>query len=102
MMLHQPTALLALRGGLMPLLMHNALRDTRLPSYADLRRLEYRCRVLHKRVLETSGLDGAVWQAMEDAAGGKETAAALAERLLREKRGQVALEESTSMWAKFT
>ena len=42
MMLHQPTALLALRGGLMPLLMHNALRDTQLPSYVDLRRLEYR------------------------------------------------------------
>jgi hypothetical protein len=32
----------------------------------------------------------------------KESAAAVAERILREKRGQVALEESTSMWAKFT
>ena len=91
LMLHEPTSLLALRGGMMKRLMRNALSETRLPSYVDLRRLEYRCRVLHKRVLEIDpgGMNGAVWKTLEEKKGGEggvESIAAAEERVRKENR----------------
>jgi hypothetical protein len=109
MMLHADTAILALQyqqGKMLQKLMSSALKESCLTSYVDLRRLEYRCRVLHRRVLESSetpdsansnargnAVCGTVWHALEDGSNGngmngngEESAKALEERLRREAR----------------
>ena len=54
-------------ANLLQKLMKSALKETGLKQYVDLRRLEYRMRVLHRRVLEVvPGENGAVWKALED------------------------------------
>ena len=88
MMLHQQTALLALREtNLLQKLMKSALKETGLKQYVDLRRLEYRMRVLHRRVLEVvPGENGAVWKALEDINRKGEGEESASEKAIREKK----------------